>query len=152
MTVTGEIKRKPSLDKEIYLIQIQGGLADFIKENDGWIIGVYNQQGRLLFRWISADKGDYQTAVELINAFIHINRKSTNPIFQKAFLDVTNDIERKYFNSDLGTIILHTRRHPIGTEGVIEVPDKGIILRYLWERETGSISPENLKELSSLPF
>lgn len=122
------------------------------KVDHGWIVCLFGHDNKLKAGWQNFPTEKTQFGIQLINHFINANGKSVNPVFEKEFMDAEHNIERKSYATDIGPIVLHSRRHPVGTEVVIQVIGQGLILRYLWERSTSSIDPNLMQELSVLPF
>ncbi len=152
MKTKGVVEKQKNEKVEFFKIKIDNGFLVCIREGIGWNISLFGQDNKLSAIWSNNPSEKIQVGIQIIDLFFEKNGKSVNPVFEKEFFDIEHDIERKTYRSNIGSITLHTRRHPMGTEGIVEVTEEKLILRYLWERTSGGIDLSKVQKLSDLPF
>lgn len=148
----GVVEKQEHLEGEVYRINLIDGYLICIKHEamQIWSVIQFEQDETPIHSWSNLPTEETQFGIQLINALITNNGKITNPVFQKQAMN--SEIGRKTYNTDIGVVIIHTRRHPVGTEIVVEIPNQETIMRCIWERSTGSIDINKVEYLLMLPF
>lgn len=140
-------------EEEAFELRVPDGYLITIRENLGLNVTLIGHDKEALFNWSDIPVKQSQNGSQLIDLFFKDDiNASVNPKFIKCLSDVKHDIQRKFYSTDHGDVIIHTRRHPIGTEIIIEIVDEGKIQRCLWEQSTGIVETRNEPVLTSIPF
>jgi len=168
----GELNARIISD-EFYIAHLPSSQLLILKNAENWVIamekseklnefwhniplekGLVNQMEGLLLFFLK-NRGflvEYREVDPSLPSIKSIRSKSLDLAFQKMYINHLMRIQRKTFLSNIGTIVWHTRRHPLGTETAIELHDTKVILAFLWRRETGAVRLLDVKGLAELPF
>src|ERR1043165_1607858 len=118
---------------------------------DGWSVAVSNENNQLLGFWRDRPDEGTRAGEPLLQALFG-GGQPLQVVFRRQFVEKAGEVYRKIYDSALGEIRLHSRSHPEGSEGVIELPAQGVILRYVWERKLGGMDVDQMERLDKVPF
>lgn len=132
-----------------YKLKVQGGSLLFVPAEGGCIITMDDQR----FMWSDIPSDKTKIGIQVIDMIVGgMGKRKLHPTFKKMVIDVAQDIERKTYDTDVGDITLHSRRHPLGTEIVIEIVEGEYCLQCIWEKATGGINTREMKKMDKVPF
>jgi hypothetical protein len=152
ITPSGVVERQKHVQGEAYKINIPEGFLVCLRQTEGWIISLFDKNGNLPTT-IYTDIPNERT--ERFAQFLNfvVKREDGKPISVHFIRgELKSDIERKFFATDVGPVTVHTRGHPLGSEGVIQLTDLGRYLSFIWDRAKGGVDLATLREVSQLPF
>ncbi len=153
LQTTGPVEKLIKYGKEGFKVAVSGGFLLCLRGLDGWDVGQVDQEGKVCKTYTSAPGSESEQGRHLIDLVLNKNLKlAAEFVFEKGIYEAKKEIRRIYYKSDIGKVILHTRHLREGIEGVIEVKDRMIILRFLCSQpvETGNIG--KIDKLASVPF
>jgi hypothetical protein len=164
--ITGPVERQTNSSEEAYRICCDDGDYFCLRHGAGWIVYLLDRNEKPLFAWSNVQPKDDPGAT-VINLFLHRDAfycpdgPSWNPVFLKSSLDFNSKIQRKFYSTDLGTVIVHFRPRPNDTEIVLEAVGPttafgtkmlSIIIRCVREDRTGQIDKHSIQLLKAVPF
>lgn len=65
---------------------------------------------------------------------------------------IEGEVHRKYYDSDLGPVVYHTKKVGADTHTAIEMVTMGACITFLWEARLGGVSSRTIKLADSVPF
>lgn len=119
-------------------------------EKDKWAVVV--EDGTETLVWTEAPDASVKSSLQMIKLLIEPAIGPLNPQFCKTLWHHDKNIQRKWFSTDKGPLILHTRPHPLGSEAICEMRNEQLFVHYIWERATGGVDPTKIKRINSLTF
>lgn len=152
MKIKGTVEMRCNDKGEMYIIHSRESKWLCLKQSTGWLITQIGKDDMIKVIWSTTPTEKTEIGAKVIDLLLQTFGPSVHPKFQKERCEIKGEIERKTYITDIGPIILHSRRHLKGTEGVMEFVNDGVFLRYIWERKTSSIDMNNMRKLTNLPF
>ena len=154
LDISGVVERAEG-DQESYSVYVEDGVFVCGQIEGRWIIHFtdrYDESSQRI--WSEVETQEVWNAARLIDHVIEGGGKSVNPVLQKQFIEGIHQGSptRNTFTTDIGQIVVHTRKHPVGTEVVIEQVDTGQLLRVLWEADRGVVDMSRAQRLDRMPF
>lgn len=152
MRSTGLVNRLSRLDAQSFKVSVSNGFIVCLRKGQGWQLVHFDSRGQATTAWSTNPDETTRAGAEAIKHVLQLGGISVEPIFERAVTEIEKDIQRKTYASEIGPLTAHSRRHPQGTECLIEAPKQALILRYIWERSTRTIDASKIERTSELSF
>lgn len=153
LQTTGSIEKLIKNGKEGFKVRLEDGFLLCLRNLHGWDVGKVGQDGKVCRTYTSCPGAEAKLGKTLVDLVLNDHLKlSADFVFEKGVYEIGKEIQRFYYKSDIGKVILHLRRLPESAEGVIEVKDRMIVLRFGWNQLFDRVDIGAIQRISSVPF
>ena len=153
LTTSGPVEKLIKNGKEGFKVRLPDGFLLCLRGLHGWDVGVVDQDGKVCRTFTTCPGSEAKLGQQLVDLVLNDNLKlSADFVFEKGVYEIGKEIQRIYYKSDIGKVILHTRRLAESVEGVIEVRDRMIVLRFWWDTFFEGIKIRSIERISAVPF
>ncbi len=153
LQTTGSIEKLIKNGKEGFKVRLPDGFLLCLRGLHGWEVGKVGLDGKVCRTYSTCLGAEAKVGRQLVHLVLNDKLKlSADFVFEKAVCEIGKEIQRLYYKSDIGKVILHTRRLAYSAEGVIEVKERMIVLRFPWDQLFDSLNIGAIERISSVPF
>lgn len=132
-----------------FIIRHKNGYVICRYEPDGLEVRGYNARNEHLETWDTTPQAESPGAAEFLRQILKL---AETPVFKSRHREEKPDISRVSYTTQLGPVLVHTRRTDNRTAIVIEIVKTKKILQMFQERTTGAINMDDIVQLPQVPF
>ncbi len=154
LEIPAEVDRRVRADRTDYRYDLaDGGMLLCSEHTAGWTAELFDHWGEPRILWSDEEDPRFQEAESVFGDILgRLAGTACQVSYEKRRVEIPMDIERKYFATSLGPMVVHTRHRRGGTEIVLELVQTGEIVELFQDLQNHSIDLDGSIELEQLPF